>query len=121
MGGGCGRCCKRSRSREVEKSRGELQQRCSLSTSRLLDLSTSSLKYFITPPILTDGTHAPTIQISRGRSMQHRRLTGAGRGLLVRIALTAAIVSAAPSLAAAQDKVYGVEELTTKPKVASMT
>ena len=53
--------------------------------------------------------------------MQHRRLTGAGRGLLVRLALTAALVSAAPSLAAAQDKVYGVEELTTKPKVASMT
>jgi TonB family protein len=53
--------------------------------------------------------------------MQHRRMIGAGRGLLVRLALTAAIVAAAPAAAAAQDKVYGVEELTTKPKVASMT
>lgn len=52
--------------------------------------------------------------------MQHRRTSDAGRGFLARVALTAALL-ALPSAASAQDKVYGVDELTTKPKVASMT
>lgn len=52
--------------------------------------------------------------------MQHRRTSGVGRGLLARVAL-AAVLLALPSASFAQDKVYGVEELTTKPKVANTT
>ena len=51
---------------------------------------------------------------------QHRALS-AGRGLVVRLTLAGALVAAIPALAAAQDKVYDAGELTTRPKVASMT
>ena len=44
-----------------------------------------------------------------------------GRGLVLRLALAGAMCAALPALASAQDKVYAAEELTTKPKVQSMT
>lgn len=53
--------------------------------------------------------------------MQYRHLTDAARGLMIRIALAASVVIVAPAAIQAQDRVYTVEELTTKPKVASMT
>ena len=52
--------------------------------------------------------------------MKNRSMTGVARGLLVRLAFAASIVAIVPAAAQAQDRVYGTEELTTKPKVASM-
>lgn len=52
--------------------------------------------------------------------MQYRRMTDATRGLLVRLALAASVVALAPVALQAQDRVYSTDELTTKPKVASM-
>ncbi|HEY0969855.1 MAG TPA: energy transducer TonB [Gemmatimonadales bacterium] len=47
-------------------------------------------------------------------------MTDATRGLLVRLALAASVVALAPVALQAQDRVYSTDELTTKPKVASM-
>lgn len=51
--------------------------------------------------------------------MFDRRMIPAGRATLARLALACALVAAVPSFAAAQDKVYAAEELTTKPKLSS--
>lgn len=53
--------------------------------------------------------------------MSDRRVFPAARALLARFAVACALVLAVPGLAAAQDKVYTAEELTTKPKLASST
>ncbi len=53
--------------------------------------------------------------------MQYRRMTDAARSLLVRLALAASVVALVPAALEAQDRVYSTDELTTKPKVASMT
>ena len=44
-----------------------------------------------------------------------------GRGLVLRLAFAGAMFAALPALASAQDKVYSADELTTKPKVQSMS
>ena len=59
--------------------------------------------------------------------MPHRLPVRARRAALARLALGCALtfaaltaaVGAVPSVAAAQDKIYAAEELTTKPKLAS--
>ena len=48
-------------------------------------------------------------------------LAPVGRTLAARGALAVALVAAVPALAAAQDKVYDATELTSQPKLASMT
>ena len=50
--------------------------------------------------------------------MSDRRFP-AGRASLARLALACALVGAVPSIAAAQEKIYAAEELTTKPKLSS--
>ena len=50
--------------------------------------------------------------------MSHPRFV-AGRASLARLALACALVAAVPSIAAAQEKVYAAEELTTRPKLSS--
>lgn len=52
--------------------------------------------------------------------MQHRRVLVSGRGIVARLGFACALAGAMPGLAAAQDKIYAAEELTTRPKVASM-
>lgn len=53
--------------------------------------------------------------------MQRPRMRHEGRGLLFGLVVAASVFMAAPAIAGAQDKVYTAEELTTKPKVESMT
>ena len=53
--------------------------------------------------------------------MPHHPVRPAGRGLVARLALVGALVAAAPTLAAAQDQVHDAAELTTKPRIQSMT
>ena len=49
------------------------------------------------------------------------RTRDARRGLAARLSLALALVAAVPALAGAQDKIYDAGELTSQPKVASMT
>lgn len=53
--------------------------------------------------------------------MQRIRTRHDGRGLLCGLVLAASVFVAVPALAGAQDRVYSSDELTTKPKVESMT
>lgn len=53
--------------------------------------------------------------------MQHSRTRRETRGLLLGILFAGAAVLTLPAIASAQGKVYAAEELTTKPKVQSMT
>ncbi len=53
--------------------------------------------------------------------MQRSRTRTEGRGLLFGLVFAASALVAVPAIAGAQDKVYASEELTTKPKVESMT
>lgn len=53
--------------------------------------------------------------------MQYRHLTDAVRGLMPRLALAASVVAIVPAAAQAQERIYANDELTTKPRIASMT
>ena len=50
--------------------------------------------------------------------MSDRRIL-AGRASLARLALACALAGVVPSIAAAQEKIYAADELTTKPKLSS--
>ncbi len=53
--------------------------------------------------------------------MQRIRTRHDGRGLLFGLVFAASAFVAMPALAGAQDRIYSADELTTKPKVESMT